>query len=259
MSNVTTFWSASPIIRAVVIAILVLVLLIPLGMVALLVSERQETRALVEWEVAEKWGGRQALVGPMLSVPYRYRTSGPKGELLTHVGQARFLPETLGIEARVRPEIRYRGIYEVALYQVELKWSGAFERPHFSEWNIEAEDVLWEDAVLVVGIPDLRGIQRAIVARWNDGVLSFEPGPGAVALCDSGIHARVPGIEATAPGTRLPFSLELALNGSRELLFAPLGRETRMRLTSTWPSPSFTGKFLPDSREVTAEGFAAVL
>lgn len=250
-------WVHSPIARAAVIGVLILLLMIPLAMVGMLVGEREATRFVVEREVAEKWGGDQLLVGPILSVPYRYRTFGPNGEVLSHVGHTRFLPAILDIEGDVRPEIRYRGIYEVALYDVGLRWTGEFERPDPGIWKIPAEDVLWDEAVLVVGIPDLRGIKRAVVARWGDEALTFEPGPGAVALCASGIHARVPHLEEAAPGERVPFSFELDLNGSRELLFSPLGKETRLSLTSTWPSPSFTGQFLPDSREVRPNGFTA--
>ena len=250
-------WVHSPIARTAVIGVLILLLLIPLAMVGMLVGEREATRFVVEREVAEKWGSEQSLVGPILSVPYRYRTVGVDREVVTHVGHTRFLPSTLGIEGNVRPEIRYRGIYEVALYDVGLKWEGEFERPDLGIWKIPFEDVLWDEAVLVVGIPDLRGIKRAVVARWGDEALTFEPGPGAVALRGSGIHARVPHLERAAPGERVPFSFELDLNGSRELLFAPLGKETRLSLSSTWPSPSFTGKFLPDSRELRPNGFTA--
>jgi len=250
-------WVRSPIARAAVIGVLILLLLIPLAMVGMLVEEREATRFAVEREVAEKWGSEQSLVGPILSVPYRYRSQGPNGQILTHVGHTRFLPLTLDIAGDVRPEIRYRGIYEVALYEVALRWTGEFERPDPGIWKIPPEDVLWDEAVLVVGIPDLRGIKRAVVARWGDEALTFEPGPGAVVLCASGIHARVPRLEGGAPGERMPFSFELDLNGSRELLFSPLGKETRLSLSSTWPSPSFTGKFLPDSREVRPDGFTA--
>src|SRR5262245_14317313 len=111
----------SPIVRAAVIGVLILVLLIPLAVVGGLVQERESTRNTVEMEVAEKWGGSQTLLGPILSVPYRYRAEGPNRELLTYTGQARFLPSSLVIEGDVRPEIRYRGIYEVALYEVALK------------------------------------------------------------------------------------------------------------------------------------------
>jgi inner membrane protein len=247
----------SPILKAGGVGVLILLLLIPLAMVRSLVSEREATRTGAEREVADKWGGRQSLVGPILSVPYRYRALGPKGELLTHVAYTRFLPAALAVEGEVRPEMRYRGIYEVALYDVRMRWSGEFERPDPGIWKIPPEDVLWDEAILVVAIPDLRGIQRAVVARWGEERLSFEPGPGAGILCASGIHARIPGLERLSEGERVPFSFDLELNGSGELLFAPVGKETRISLTSSWTSPSFTGQFLPDSREVRANGFSA--
>ncbi len=247
----------SPILRAAVIGILIVVLLIPLIAVGTLVGEREGRRTTVEMEVAEKWGGPQSLVGPILSVPYRYRSHGPNREILTHVGQARFLPSRLAIEGEVRPEVRYRGIYEVTLYEVALKWSGEFESPDLGAFKIPPEDVLWDEAVLMVGIPDLRGIKSAIVARWGEESLTFEPGTGGVGICASGIHARVRGLSGDASDAPIPFSFELRLNGSRELRFSPLGKETRLSLSSSWPSPSFTGQFLPDTREVTPQGFSA--
>ncbi len=247
----------SPILRAAMIGILILVLLIPLVVVGGLVRERERTRAAVEMEVAEKWGGPQSLVGPILSVPYRYRSEGPNRQIVTSTGQARFLPSTLVIEGDVRPEVRYRGIYEVTLYDVGLKWSGDFAPPDFSAFKVPSEDVMWDEAVLIVGIPDLRGIKSAIVANWGEGSLSFEPGTGGVGICASGIHARVPRLSDEASGTSIPFSFELRLNGSRELRFSPLGKESRLSLSSRWPSPSFSGQFLPDTREVSPQGFSA--
>lgn len=248
-------WLRSPMVRALTVGLLILVLLIPLATVSSLVQEREATRLGVEKEVADKWGGEQSLVGPILSVPYRYQTTGPRGEVVTHEGRARFLPSSLDVEGDVRPEIRYRGIYEVVLYKVALRWSGEFERPDPGIWKIAPEDVLWDEAVLVVGIPDLRGIEGAVAVRFGTETLAFEPGSGDAGLCGSGIHARVPGLEGA--NGRVPFSFELPLNGSRELFVSPLGRETRLSLASTWTSPSFAGKFLPSSREVTSTGFTA--
>ena len=88
----------SPILRAALIGILILVLLIPLAVVGGLVGERESTRNMVEMEVAEKWGGSQSLIGPILSIPYRYRIQGPNREVIVQTGQARFLPSTLEIE-----------------------------------------------------------------------------------------------------------------------------------------------------------------
>jgi inner membrane protein len=249
-------WLDSPLVRALLIGFLILLLLIPLVAVSGLVREREERRASVEREVSEKWGAEQSLLGPVLSVPYRFHSVGARGEVLTQIGQTSFLPAVLEITGEMRPEVRYRGIYEVVLYQVELRWSGEFEPPDLGAWKIPPEDILWDEAALVVGIPDLRGIQRAVAVRFRDEDLHFEPGPGAAAFCGSGIHARIPGLSPAAQGP-LPFSFELQLNGSRELHFSPLGKETRVSIASRWPNPSFTGQFLPVSRDVKPDGFRA--
>jgi len=41
------------------------------------------------------------------------------------------------------------------------------------------------------------------------------------------------------------------------LRFLPLGRQTDVKLTSTWADPSFDGAYLPAEREVGPEGFGA--
>jgi inner membrane protein CreD len=55
----------------------------------------------------------------------------------------------------------------------------------------------------------------------------------------------------------LPFAFDLSLGGSHRLLFAPLGMETRVGMTSAWPDPSFIAAYLPASREIGPKGFTA--
>lgn len=47
------------------------------------------------------------------------------------------------------------------------------------------------------------------------------------------------------------------LQGLKRLGFLPLGRDTHLKLASAWPHPSFEGRFLPVSREITDAGFTA--
>lgn len=53
------------------------------------------------------------------------------------------------------------------------------------------------------------------------------------------------------------FSLDVQLNGSGSLDFVPVGRQTSVKLASSWPDPSFSGAWLPTTRTVGAEGFEA--
>jgi inner membrane protein len=47
------------------------------------------------------------------------------------------------------------------------------------------------------------------------------------------------------------------LNGSKHLWFIPLGKVTDVTISSNWATPSFSGDFLPDNREIADSGFDA--
>jgi inner membrane protein len=51
--------------------------------------------------------------------------------------------------------------------------------------------------------------------------------------------------------------MNLRLNGSESLSFIPAGKITKVELNSGWNNPSFTGSFLPDTREIRQDGFSA--
>lgn len=250
-------WSRSPILKAGLVGALVALLLIPLGMVMALVHERQGTRASAEREVSEKWGSRQCVGGPVLLVPYVVRTTDSNGRTHVATSHATLLPRRLAIEGELTPEIRYRGIYEVPLYAARLDFEGAFALDEVLDLGIPEADLRWTDAVLSVGIPDPRGIRRSPTLQWGDVELAFEPGAGTGSLFPSGIHAPVGEILGGSREPSRSFHFELGLNGSRELTFLPVGEDTRVRLGSSWPDPSFTGAFLPERRSITASGFTA--
>jgi inner membrane protein len=48
----------------------------------------------------------------------------------------------------------------------------------------------------------------------------------------------------------------VSINGSEQLLFTPVGKETTVTLSSPWRDPSFTGDQLPDHR-ISDSGFVA--
>ena len=80
--------------------------------------------------------------------------------------------------------------------------------------------------------------------------------PGTAHVWGAGFRAALDPAKF-APGASVPFELEMVVNGSGDLLFAPAGRNFSLKLDGPWPSPSFTGATLPDAREVGPEGFSA--
>ncbi len=247
-------------VKISVIGGLILMLLIPLGMVSSLVSERQSRQKEATKEVAESWGRPQTLAGPVLTVPYLVHIKNAKGlDIGTQTYWVRFLPETLKIEGNVESERRNRGIFEVAVYRTGLHWTGTFQRPSFETWRVDPKDILWRDAYLAIGVPDMRGITSGVGLTWGNRTLQLVPGGAEDELWHSGLKVGIPDLEAGKAGMLYTFAFDLAVNGSEELSFLPLAKETTVALKSNWPSPSFCGEFLPAKRTVrAAAGFDAM-
>ncbi len=51
--------------------------------------------------------------------------------------------------------------------------------------------------------------------------------------------------------TALPFSFDLDLRGSSALNFLHLGKTTAVKIDGNWNNPSFTGRYLPEDREIS--------
>lgn len=246
-------------VKIAIIGGLILVLLIPLGMVSSLVSERQARQKEASKEVADSWGRPQVLAGPVLTVPYQVHVKNEKGlDIGTQTYWVRFLPETLKIEGNVETERRNRGIFEVAVYRTGLHWTGTFHRPSFEDWHVEPKDILWRDAYLAIGVPDMRGITSGVGLTWGNRTLQLAPGGAEEELWHSGLKVGIPDLEAGKAGDVHAFAFDLAVNGSEDLSFLPMGKETTVALKSNWPSPSFCGEFLPAKRTVRSTGFDAL-
>lgn len=248
------------------IGFLVLLLLIPLNMIQGVLRERLGRRNQAVAEVTSSWGREQTLVGPVLIVPYRYSFKSWKdveaadGTLTrtevqnTAVANAYFLPETLEIDGDITPTRLRRGIYKAVVYSGTLEVTGGFARPDFSGLRVDEEDVLWEEALVTVAIPDLRGVKETLLLRWGEETIPLVPGCKLPSFA-AGVHARVDGLRQSEGA--IPLGLTLTLNGSGGIRFTPVAGETRIHLRSPWPNPSFQGAFLPTDRQVTASGFEA--
>jgi inner membrane protein len=216
-------------------------------------------------EITSTWGNEQVIAGPVLVVPYKYTQKNWKDQVVNGRverveisesvrGRAFFLPAAFKADGRLVPSRLHRGIYETVVYNGSVELSGQFARPSFEEWNVDPQQILWDEAQLVVSITDLRGAKESLEIKLGDEVLSLKPGARLDGF-DGGVYARVKGL--TNQTASLPFTMSLTLNGSRTLRFAPVGVNNDVQLTSTWPDPSFQGAFLPTERKVGPEGFSA--
>ena len=244
----------STMLKICAIGFLILLLLIPTGMLQSLINEREQTRDMAVREVSGKWGAQQTIAGPVLSVPVRVVTKDDKGKESVSVFNANFLPDDLTIEGSIQPEQRNRGIYTVMLYNTRLKLKGRFPKPDIEKLNAGPGQPQWDKAFLSLGITDMKGIKEEIRFRVNGTALPVSPGLPTSELFPVGVS--IP-LSLSGGGLGFGFDCDLNVNGSTELAFAPLGKETNVGLTSPWATPSFTGAFLPDQRTVSDKGFRA--
>ncbi|HEX5653810.1 MAG TPA: cell envelope integrity protein CreD [Chitinophagaceae bacterium] len=256
-SVLNSIWQKSKLlIKGLIIGVLVLLLLIPAYFVQNLIQEREARQKEAVWEVSSKWAGSQNISGPILVIPYEEKSLATNGQLVSIRRNAYFLPDKLDIKAKVYPEKRYRGIYEVMLYTSTVGITGKFPALPLQALKLQPADMLWNEAYLCMGISDTRGLKEEIRLKWNDSVSGLVPSMINNAVLKEGLSAPVI-ITETAAVEETHFSATINLNGSEQLLFTPVGRETTARLESAWPDPSFTGAQLPVSSDIKDSGFVA--
>src|SRR3984893_11519821 len=254
------------IIKLIGVGILILLLLIPLGMISGVLSDRLNRRNEAVSDITSSWGKQQCVIGPVLGIPYQYRfktikeIAGPDGKLEkreveeTAIAIAYFLPELLNMTGDAETQMLHRGIYDSAVFRADVKLSGKFAPPDFGALKIDIKDVQWKDAFVTIAINDLRGTRQGLVLDWGGAKKQLLPGSqvpgyttGATAMLGDGKPINTP----------VEFSIPIDFNGSEGIYFAPFGVQNEAVLKSNWPDPAFRGAFVPAERSVRDNGFDA--
>lgn len=243
-------------LKLLILTGIALALLIPQVLILNLVREREERQRSVVHEISSKWGENQTIIGPIVTVPYYeyYQTvENNKTKIMQRTAYAHFLPEDLIIEGTIVPEKKHRGIYEIVVYRAQLNISGTFKKPDFSNWDIPAKHIQWEDAFLTIGINDLKGLNEYISIKWNENSYTLQSGIPVDDNFNSGVNTPVDiGKESI-----YRYSFTIDVNGTEMLSFVPVGRETNVTLYSDWPNPSFDGAYITEENVVNENGFKA--
>ena len=226
---------------------LMLVLLLPQASILDLITERSFWHHQAIIDIKKSWPGEQTVIGPFLTIPYTVKKRQT---------QIILMPNQLNIVANLESSDRYRGIHKVQVYKTELAISGDFSKNQLiSIQNKHLNDpIQWGNPVLQYFVSDQRGIRSQPVINFNTNKKPIQFYPN---IKTSG------GIQATASAINLqgepniPFNFNLTLTGMQQLKFAQLANNIHIKLTSNWLHPSFTGEFLPETREINKQGFTA--
>ena len=250
--------------KIILIGVLILILMIPMSMIQSLIRERSTTASQATYEVQQKWSKAQKIAGPVLSIPYyeekeviHYENGTNNVSIQKYLNYLHILPEYLEITGNIKTDKLKRGLYEVVVYKTPLQLKGKFILPENFNGEIALKDLLFSRATLNMGITDLRGIGEQIEVEWGTQNVEFNPGLPSNYILHSGVSTPINMQPLMQKGDSVDFVIRVNLKGSQALLFAPFGKTTHTHITSNCTTPSFTGSFLPENREVTDSGFTA--
>ncbi len=110
------------IVKVGIIAAISLILLILLSMVKKAVQERSATKENITMEVAEAYGKKQTVRGPVLlsEMMVKPATSSTESQTSTLT----FVPTELTYKSNAKTEVRRRVIYEVIVYNSRIVMTG---------------------------------------------------------------------------------------------------------------------------------------
>jgi inner membrane protein len=247
--------------KALVIGILMVILLIPLGLINATIKDRANYRQEAVTKIAESYAGPQLVSGPVLVVPY-VETRREQGldnfgktvELVKREpGRWLFFPRTLSMEGQVLPSERRLGLHRVRVYELRSSLRATFDAQLPPDPGGVREIGV---PYLSMSIADVRGLVGTPALEVDGVAVKLRQGNGGHRE-GRGLHAML--AAAPAAGTRLRLGLRFAstLGGTESLQVVPIGDSNHIVLSSSWPHPQFSGRFLPRERRIGADGFRA--
>jgi inner membrane protein len=250
--------------RKLLFAILVGVLLsIPLFTVWLLIYDRQSQSETARASITEGWGGPQTFAGPMLVIPFQDTTTETVTEAGREVAKSRTVwrelfvaPTTVTLDSTVNPQRRQRSIYDAVVYDTVVKGEASFALPvDLPRYGVTLDRLVFDRAEIRFGLSDARGVAANNKVSVNGTPVVLQPGNGLAVTNRSGFFAWFDGAALRQGPVKANFSF--GFRGNANITMAPKAGETIWTVRSSWPSPSFTGGFLPSQRTVSDKGFTA--
>lgn len=238
-------------VKLAFIGLLIILLLAPSVLVQNLIQERAQRQDETEKQVSDQYSGEQLIQGPVLVIPYKkqLKESDNSGkEIIKDVTNNLFLlPNELNYNANVSPDILHRRIFEVVVYNGTVKVSGNFSKADLASLSITADQLMPEKAKLLFSISDLKGLKTNPQLKIAGQTATAEPAFGDTVFA-SGLQVAV-NLSGMVDKS-IPFEFNLDLKGSKELSFLHLGKTTDVTVKGNWSSPSFDGRYLPDTRNI---------
>ena len=213
------FWT-----KPVIIFVLLLLLLIPLGFISSMISDRAYVKRTAEESIMQPVGGELRIEGVLISVPYKkqaavYNENGvPTVSQTTE--QIMIVPQSYELSTQLNPQYLKRGIFSVPVFNGEVALKAKFAPLNFEQLNIAESDVLLSEATLILGVGSKKTFTAfpALKANGEDLAQSFAP-PKYSPFTQS-VHYKLP---ANLANGGFELAGTLSMQGGQSASFGPVG------------------------------------
>ncbi len=243
------------VIKGVFIFFLILILQIPALLIDSLVDERKNRQTEVTNEVASMWGGRQKLMGPVISVPYtslvekevRDANNNSVVRKFSETETAFFdlLPSKVKADVVCRTDKKHRGIFDISIYKAEININAVYLLDNIKSESIKSS-LNSGAGYLTMGFSDLNGFDAGTVFM-NDKELKIEGGTKAT-LFNNNRNGVFSEFQFDPLQNRLECKITLSLKGTERIEYIPVAQNNEVTISGSWGSPSYMG-ISPDTDE----------
>lgn len=183
-------WVTSSVVpRFILVGLLTVLMTIPLGGLKEVVEERAGRHNEALRDIAQTWGGRQVVSGPMLVIPFtvRYRhvntftdKHGESKEVVKDTYKDKhfvILPESLDMQFSLQDEVRKYSIYSSLVYRSDIGMTGKFEIPSLRDRSKHIHQIHFDQSYLAMSLSDIKAINTIDNLQWgSDASIRFDSG-----------------------------------------------------------------------------------
>ena len=277
MSAIKTHSGRSLGLKLLLVCGLVLLMGIPAIFISVISYERSSRASDVTREVSARYGGDQTVLGPILVAPY---TTFDKDGAISRIGQYIVFAESGTVDITdMETDTQQRSLYKVQTYQAGADFTAGFALPgDLSVLNV-GRKIDWDRAQIMIGMSDVRGLRDDVFLTANDGTpRQFEPArsgdlggqigragdiysknfsSGPTVMSNTGLQYMSVNVGDLVKTGSFDVTATLPIKGAQKISVAPFAKSTKAQIAGDWPHPGFQGKFPPESREISSDGFSA--
>ena len=249
-------WTSGLGFKIVIIFALGFLMLIPAGFINEIVRDRVGYQRDAVESVIEPIGGELYLSGVLLAIPYKNKVYNEDKNVTTYTNHYTYVsPENYMVEGDIETSILNRGIFKIPTFSSDIKINGNFEKfVSNKEGDVGFVAYDMSKAFLVVGTGNKKGLKKVPVIKIGDTVLKENEAPLSkdIAFFSNSFIYKLP---QKYLQNGFKFDTSVAIQGANSINIRPLNSQNTFSLSSKWRDPSFTGGWVPSSRDVTDEGF----